>query len=126
MPLFGSATMRRGLIVHLFMMRLGLVLALMTGAAQADNDYYDNVTGGAGARQLAPRVAMQNAEFELVAVAQGRKLVIYLDRFDDGAPIENAQIDVGTGDEILRAAPVKSGLYVVTADWVATPGRRDL
>src|SRR6266850_2493722 len=117
MPLFGGATMRRGLIAQVLTMSrclsLGFILALMSGAAQADNDYYDNVTGGAGARQLAPRAAVQNTEFELVAVAQGRKLFIYLDRFDDGTPIENAQIDVGTGDEILRASPVKSGLYVV-------------
>jgi hypothetical protein len=109
-----------------FWLSLGVALALVTGPAQADNDYYDSVSGGAGARQPAPRVALQNGELELVAVAQGMQLVIYLDRFDDGTQIENAQIDVGTRDETLRASPVKSGLYVLTADWLATLGRHDL
>ena len=69
---------------------------------------------------------MQNGEVELVAVAQGKQLVIYLDRFEDGQPIDNAEIEVTAGEEKLQAAPVKSGIYVVNADWAAIPGKYKL
>jgi hypothetical protein len=99
---------------------------LTSGSARADNDYYDSVTGGASARAPAPRLALQTAEIELVVVAQGRQLIIYLDRFDDGTPIENAEIEIAAGEEALRAAPVKSGVDVAAADWAAEPGQHQL
>ena len=122
--------MPRGLAVRALLLSCGLSLALAvaltSGSARADNDYYDSVTGGASARAPAPRLALQTAEIELVAVAQGRQLIIYLDRFDDGTPIENAEIEIAAGEETLRAAPVKSGVYVVAADWAAEPGQHQL
>jgi cobalt-zinc-cadmium efflux system membrane fusion protein len=122
--------MPRGLAVRALLLPCGLSLALavalLSGSARADNDYYDSVTGGASARAPAPRLALQTAEIELVAVAQGRQLVIYLDRFDDGTPIENAEIEIAAGEETLRATPVKSGVYVAAADWAAEPGQHQL
>jgi hypothetical protein len=122
--------MQRGLAVRALRvarwLTLAFAVALVPGQARADNDYYDNVQGGAAAKSAAPRLALQNSDVELVAVAQGRQLVIYLDRFDDGTPIDNAEIEVTAGDEKLHAAPVKSGVYVVSADWAATPGQYKL
>src|SRR5713101_8768755 len=114
--------MPRGLTVRALLLScsLSLGLAPAPGRALADSDYHDGVTGGVPVRPPAPRLALQNAEIELVAVAQDRQLVIYLDRFGDGAPIEGAKIDVNVREETLRAAPVKSGVYVVAANWVAT------
>ena len=122
--------MRRGLAVRALRVARWLILvlavALASGPARADNDYYDNVQGGAAGKSAAPRLALQNGDVELVAVAQGKQLVIYLDRFEDGSPIDNAEIDVTAGEETLRAARVKSGVYVVNADWAATPGKYEL
>jgi cobalt-zinc-cadmium efflux system membrane fusion protein len=118
--------MQRGLAVRALRLTrwliLGFAVALIPGQARADNDYYDNVQGGAAAKSAMPRLALQNGDVELVAVAQGKQLVIYLDRFEDGTPIDGADIEVTTGEETLRAAPVKNGVYVVGADWAATPG----
>jgi hypothetical protein len=105
---------------------LAFAVALAAGPAQADNDYYDNVQGGAAGKSTAPRLALQNGDIELVVVAQGKQLVIYLDRFEDGSPIDNAEIEVTVGDEKLHASPVKSGVYVINADWAATPGKYEL
>jgi cobalt-zinc-cadmium efflux system membrane fusion protein len=122
--------MQRGLAVRALRLTrwliLGFAVALIPGQARADNDYYDNVQGGAAAKSAMPRLALQNGDVELVAVAQGKQLVVYLDRFEDGTPIDGADIEVTAGEETLRAAPLKSGVYVVSADWAATPGQYKL
>ena len=105
---------------------LGLVVACAAGSAQAENDYYDNVSGGAAAKAALPRLALQNGQIELVAVAQGKQLVIYLDRFDDGRPINHAKIEVAVGEDRLQATQVKDGVYVAAADWAGTPGQYKL
>src|SRR5438094_4819298 len=113
--------MPRGLVVRALTLSfwLGLaLLALTPGPARADNDYYDNVTGGANARAPAPRVAVQSADFELVAVVQAKQLVIFLDRFDDGSPVDNAAIEISAGDQTLHASRLRSGVYLATADWL--------
>lgn len=107
---------------HLLSMRgclaIGLAVALMAGSAGA--------SAGDGAATPAPRVQLENGDVELVAVAQDRNLLIYLDRFDDGAPIGDARIDVDVAGTTVLAAPVGNGTYLVTADWVALPGRHEI
>jgi cobalt-zinc-cadmium efflux system membrane fusion protein len=120
--------MPRGLVVRVLLLfcALSFGLAAASGPASADSDYHDSVAGTGSARPPAPRLALQNSDFELVAVAQGQQLLIYLDRFDDGAPIDGAEIDVGTGEKTLRATPLDRGVYVVAADWAAAPGQHEL
>ena len=64
--------MRRGLAVRVLRVARWLILAfavaLASGPARADNDYYDNVQGGAAGKSAAPRLALQNGDVELVAV----------------------------------------------------------
>jgi hypothetical protein len=99
-----------------------IAFALALGSVRANAD-----AGAATAESgSAPRVSVQSPDFELVAVAQDRKLLIYLDQFEDGAPIDGAQIDVDVAGEAVRAVPVGTGTYLVTADWVATPGHHDI
>jgi hypothetical protein len=69
-----SLFMRRGLAVRVLRVARWLILvlavALASGPARADNDYYDNVQGGAAGKSAAPRLALQNGDVELVAVAR--------------------------------------------------------
>ncbi len=107
----------RGLIAGCCL-AIGLATALMAGSARASD--------GDGAATPAPRVQLESGDVELVAVAQDRNLLIYLDRFNDGAPISDAQVDVDGAGKTVLAEPVGAGTYLVTADWVAAPGRHEI
>jgi|HubBroStandDraft_6_1064221.scaffolds.fasta_scaffold52194_3 cobalt-zinc-cadmium efflux system membrane fusion protein len=69
-----------------------------------------------------PRIAAQSRDFELVGVAQGKLLTIYLDRFIDNEPVVGATIDVETDGRHLTAGAGRQGVYQLTADWVAQIG----
>ena len=107
----------RGLIAGCCL-AIGLAAALMIGSLRASADD--------GAAAPAPRVQLENGDVELVAVAHDRNLLIYLDRFNDGAPISDARIDVDAAGKTVVAAPFGAGTYLLTADWVAMPGRYEI
>src|SRR5262249_52922864 len=48
----------------------------------------------AGATPSLPRLATASEAYELVAVLNGERLTIYLDRFDDNSPVTDATITV--------------------------------
>src|SRR5436305_842843 len=50
-----------------------------------------------------PRLATTSDAYELVAVVDGERLTIYLDRFADNAPITDAGITVTINDETAAA-----------------------
>ena len=70
-----------------------------------------------------PRVVAQSRDFELVGVAQGKLLTVFLDRFTDNQPVIGATIEVETGGHRVAAAAGRHGVYQLTADWVAQIGR---
>jgi membrane fusion protein, heavy metal efflux system len=78
-------------------------------------------------RATGGRLVAQSDGFELVAVAQGKRLTIYLDRFVDNEPVSGAKLEIDRGDgKAIGAATAGDGVYTVTGDWVAQPGRHDL
>jgi hypothetical protein len=101
---------------------LGIGLASAPGSAWADDDDADASAGSAAA----PRIALQNDDLELVGVAQGRKLFIYVDRFADNGPAGDAEVAVDVDNKTFHPAAVVEGLYVLTDDWVAVPGPHDI
>lgn len=120
--------MPRGLVLRALFLFCGLSLGMVLASvsANADSDYHDSVAGPGSARASLARLALQNSEVELVAVGQGRHLLIYLDRFEDGVPIDGAVIDIAAGDNNLRAIPLDRGAYLAVADWLAAPGQHQL
>ena len=63
--------------------------------AIAGGDHGEAAPAAAGT--TSPRVSSSSDLFELVGIAQGEKLVIYLDRFATNAPVLAAKIEVETG-----------------------------
>lgn len=49
------------------------------------------------------RFVAASDQLELVGVLQGRRLVLYLDRFADNAPVPDARIELELGTQRLRA-----------------------
>src|SRR5262249_55972991 len=63
---------------------------------------------------------------ELVATLNGQRLTIYLDRFEDNAPITDAAITVLADGEQVSAEATPDGTYVATSQRFATPGSIEL
>lgn len=75
---------------------------------------------------IAPRGEATSEAFELVAIAEGGELAIYLDRFADNEPVEGAAIEVETPDGPLMAQAELGKPYRIPAPWLAKPGSYDL
>ncbi len=75
---------------------------------------------------LSPRLVARSSDFELVGVARGRTLSIYLDRFADNQPVIGAKLDVEVDGQTMSATAEPSGIYTVTANWVAQAGHHDV
>jgi membrane fusion protein, heavy metal efflux system len=75
---------------------------------------------------IAPRGEAASDDFELVAIAEGEALAIYLDRFDTNEPVEGAVVEVETPEGPVVATPRASDAYRLKAPWLAKPGRYDL
>jgi cobalt-zinc-cadmium efflux system membrane fusion protein len=74
---------------------------------------------------IAPRAEATSDAFELIAIAQGSELSIYLDGFATNEPVEGAAIEVETpnGPVIART---HGDAYRVPATWLSKPGRYNL
>jgi hypothetical protein len=67
-----------------------------------------------------------SAEFELVAVARGDVLAIYLDQFATNEPIEGATINVETPTGPMAAKAAPGNAYTLAAPWLRQPGTVEL
>src|SRR5262245_60862011 len=68
-----------------------------------------------------PRLATKSEAYELVAILDGERLTIYLDRAEDNAPVANATISVAIDGESVAAEPGPEGTYVLTSSRFAGP-----
>lgn len=75
--------------------------------------------------QTAPRATAASALFELVAVANGLSLTVYIDRFETNEPVTEATVYVETpsGPAIATA---ESDVFILDAPWVADAGDHEL
>src|SRR5215208_3919160 len=62
-----------------------------------------------------PRLSTSSEAYELVAVLDGGRLTIYLDRFEDNAPLTDAMIVVSIDGEAVAAEPATDNTYVLTS-----------
>ena len=74
-----------------------------------------------------PRLVAEGSDIELVAVAQGHTLTIYLDRMATNEPVTGAKIEV-TGEGVTPGAveELGNGVYEIDAEWVDAPGSKPL
>ena len=102
-------------------------LVLVTGLAWAAAGYahegheqHAPPTSGATASGL-PRLVTKSEAYELVAILQGERLTIYLDRVEDNAPVANATISVAIDGESVAAEPGADGTYGLTSSRFTGP-----
>jgi len=113
-----AAHLRVLLVVVSLVVGLGLGEVPRTALGHGD----DSVAPPPSGVSLSPRLAARSGDFELVGVALGRTLSIYLDRFADNQPVAGAKLDVEADGQTTAATAEPDGTYTLSANWVAQPG----
>jgi membrane fusion protein, heavy metal efflux system len=75
---------------------------------------------------LAPRASAESADFELVAVLEEARILVYLDAFATNEPIEDAALELETGSFQAKARHLGQGVYEIPPGPLAEPGRHEL
>jgi cobalt-zinc-cadmium efflux system membrane fusion protein len=96
-----------------------------SGAAFAHEGHVHDDEAPPPTVQTAPRATAASPLFELVAVAKGTGLMVYLDRFETNAPVIGATVDVETPAGPASAAQ-DGEVYRLEAPWVTKPGTYEL
>jgi len=106
-----------------------LVLALCclgVGLAVAHEGHDEMQPAAALGAAGLPRLATSSETYEVVAVLEGERLTIYLDRFEDNAPVTDANITVTVNDESVIAQPSGDGTYSISSKRLASRGLVEL
>jgi len=98
-----------------------LAATLLAGRAHA-HEGHDHAGAPPPSIELAPRASAQTEDFELVAVLEDGRLLVYLDRFGSNEPVADAQVEVDDGAAATAAAQVAPGVYALPGERFAAPG----
>ena len=88
-----------------------LLAALLAGPALADEGHNHGAAPAAPAATVLPRFAAASELFELVGLVNGKQLTVYVDRFDDNAPVKAAQVDLEIGGTKVALKEHADGEY---------------
>jgi multidrug efflux pump subunit AcrA (membrane-fusion protein) len=87
----------------------------IVGTRAHEGDDHQHAPPNPAAVNSLPRIVTQSEAYELVGILEGERLTIYLDRFDDNAPVTDATIMVAIQDESIAASPSADNTYTVTS-----------
>lgn len=102
-----------------------LLLASMVLPLSAHEGHDHGAPAPAAAPAL-PRAEGASEAFEMVIVAKGGELTIYLDRFATNEPVRDAAITLETPQGSVDAKRTPDGSYQLSSPWAEKPGRYDL
>ena len=105
---------------------VALCLAFGATAGHAHEGHDHGPPAAPAPTHVAPRVEAHSDAFELVAVAQGGDLVIYLDRFVGNEPVDGATVELETPSGPVTATGDGGGVYRAKAPWLSRGGTFEL
>lgn len=106
---------------------LVLVLCCLgVGFASAHEGHDEMQPAAASGARRVPRLVTSSETYELVAVLEGERLTIHLDRFEDNAPVTDANITVTVNDESVIAQASSEGTYRISSKRFAGRGLVEL
>ena len=105
---------------------LALIAAFFAVPALAHEGHDHGDKPPAPLANVAPRGEASSESFELVAIARGTELAVYLDRFATNEPVEGAQIEAETPSGPVKAVAAPGQPYRIAAPFLAKPGRVEL
>ncbi len=107
---------------------IGAVPPVVAGPGAHGPDGSHIAEPSSGAAPASPRVAAASDRYELVGIADGHELSIYVDRFDTNEPVTDVAVAVTVGDaaQALNATLRDDGVYVVESEAFEGHGALDL
>ena len=119
---------RAAWLTHRWLLTLAALLLLhLSGLALAHGgEHHGDAPAPASAVHAAPRVVAQTDRYELVGILKAERLVIFLDRFADNAPVTDAAITVSINGSDTPAQLEADGTYSVVSRAFAGTGAVDL
>lgn len=103
-----------------------LALGFWAGSASAHEGHDHGEEAKAGSTADAPRGSSSSDALELVAVARGGALTVFLDRVDTNEAVADAVVEAETPAGTTKAVPSPDGSYRLDAPWSAAPGGYDV
>lgn len=102
------------------------VIGLAASSAAAHEGHDHGAPPPPVSTTIAPRADASTADLELVAVARGERLEIFLDSFKGNEPVDGAMLEIDGPSGTLTVEPAGEGTYVADAPWLTKPGSYDL
>lgn len=102
------------------------VIGLAASSAAAHEGHDHGAPPPPVSTTIAPRADASTVDIELVAVARGERLEIFLDSFKGNEPISGATLEIDGPSGTLTAEAAGEGTYVATAPWLTKPGSYNL
>lgn len=101
--------------------------ATLFAAASLAGPGHDHDSAPAGGGQASPRFEASSDLFELVGIADGDTLLLYVDRYENNAPVTDAAIEVellAAGGQPLKVAATAQpdGTYTFKSELLRRPG----
>src|SRR6266568_4311716 len=112
-------------MLHLLAVMCTAVLIIIPAPISAHEGHDHDAAPLPASVSIAPRAEATSDAFELIAIAEGSELAIYLDRFAMNEPVEGAAIEVETPNGPVTAR-THGDAYRIPATWLSKPGRYDL
>jgi len=97
-------------------------IALAAPLAWAGDGHDHGEAPASSAGPAAPRFAATSETFELVGIVNGKQLTLYLDRYADGSPVKNAQLELELGGVKVPVEPHADGEFEATLVQELKPG----
>lgn len=116
------------MVRHILRTLSAVVFILMSGAhdSRAHEGHDHGPEAPAAPATVAPRGEAHSERFEVVAVAQGKTLAIYVDDHKTNAPVDGAAIEVETPSGPVSAKAVGNGVYSLDAPFLEKGGPIEL
>lgn len=73
-----------------------------------------------------PRIAVETEAYQLVAIASGEQLTIFLDRYGTNEPVTDAALSIMSGPASITAARRPDGSYTAAVPGIGAAGRYEL
>ncbi len=105
---------------------VALLLATVIAPAVAHEGHDHDAPPAPRSTTSAPRAETASDSIELVVIARGGELELYIDDFRTNAPIDDAAVEVETPTGPEVAKPESGRPYRLAAPWALKPGRHDL
>ena len=111
----------------LFQAVLLLSLLLPAAAVPAHDGHDHGPPAPAAAGPTVPMVEATGTDLEMAGLVRDGRLILWIDRFADNAPVTDATVEVGAdGGAMLPAEARPDGTFALAAPWLAEPGSREV